>query len=80
MKNQILTLVIGILIGACIATGVFLVLKDNDKNNFPSMDGKMPQISENGSEMKRSRPSKGENKKDDTTSNSTSNSNTKSEN
>lgn len=55
MKNQILTLVIGILIGACIATGVFLVLKDNDKNNFPSMDGKMPQISENGSEMKRSR-------------------------
>ena len=46
MKNQILTLVIGILIGACIATGVFLVLKDNDKKTIPSEGGR-PQISEN---------------------------------
>ena len=79
MKNQILTLVIGILIGACIATGVFLVLKDNDKKTIPSEGGR-PQISENGEMQKRNKPSKGENKKDDTTSNSTSNSNTKSEN
>ena len=47
MKNQILTLVIGILIGAIIATGVFLVLKDNnkDKNKFPNM-GERGQITE----------------------------------
>lgn len=31
MKNQMLTLVIGILIGAVIATGVFLVLKGNNE-------------------------------------------------
>ena len=35
MKKQILTLIIGILIGAIITTGVFLVLKKNDR---PSMD------------------------------------------
>lgn len=32
MKNQMLTLVIGILIGAIISTGVFLVLKENNGN------------------------------------------------
>lgn len=47
MKKQILTLVIGILIGAIVTTGVFLVLKGNsssqsNKGNMrerPSMDG-----------------------------------------
>ena len=47
MKKQILTLIIGILIGAIITTGVFLVLKGNTKGpgngmnreNFPEMNG-----------------------------------------
>lgn len=47
MKKQMLTLVIGILIGAIIATGVFLVLKGNSSpqanignmRERPSMDG-----------------------------------------
>lgn len=47
MKKQILTLVIGILIGAIITTGVFLILKGNtgakgDRMNMgepPTMDG-----------------------------------------
>ena len=49
MKKQILMLVIGILIGAIITTGVFLVLKGNtsgygDRMNmrdgdYPNMDG-----------------------------------------
>ena len=38
MKNQILTLIIGILIGAIITTGIFLFLKSKDKNNMPSMN------------------------------------------
>lgn len=81
MKNQILTLVIGILIGAAITTGVFLLLKGNDKKSIPT-EGRKPQITENGETTKRNRPSKGETKKEDTTSNSSSNSNsnTKSEN
>ncbi len=33
MKSQMLTLIIGILIGAIIATGVFLVLKNSDSSN-----------------------------------------------
>ena len=44
MKKQILTLIIGILIGAIITTAVFLVLKGNTKNRgnrgeMPSMGG-----------------------------------------
>ena len=47
MKNQILTLIIGILIGAIITTAVFLVLKENtgsqgnrmNRGEMPSMDG-----------------------------------------
>lgn len=47
MKKQILTLIIGILIGAIITTAVFLVLKGNTGNQgnrmnrgeMPSMDG-----------------------------------------
>ena len=45
MKNQITTLIIGILIGAIIATGVFLVLKDDNKSKMPNM-GERGQISE----------------------------------
>ena len=55
MKNQILTLIIGILIGAIITTAVFLVLKGNtgsqgnrmNRGEMPSMDGSFPNI-ENG--------------------------------
>lgn len=44
MKKQILTLIIGILIGAIITTGVFLIFKGNGKGTSsrgerPSMDG-----------------------------------------
>lgn len=35
MRKQILTLIIGILIGSIITTGVFLVIKKNEKNNVP---------------------------------------------
>lgn len=34
MKKEILTLIIGILIGAIIATGIFLVLQNNSNNNM----------------------------------------------
>ena len=33
-KKEVLTLIIGILIGAIITTGVFLVLKSNDRPSF----------------------------------------------
>ena len=47
MKNQMITLVIGILLGAIIATGVFLVLKSSDSksNRMPSM-GNRPEIND----------------------------------
>ena len=38
MKKDMLTLVVGILIGAVIATGVFLVLKSNDSNRMPDFN------------------------------------------
>ena len=52
MKNQILTLIIGILIGAIITTAVFLVLKGNtgsqgnrmNREEMPSMDGNFPDM------------------------------------
>ena len=58
MKKQILTLIIGILIGAIITTAVFLVLKGNTGNkgnrmnrgNMPSLDGSFIDI-ENGFSM-----------------------------
>lgn len=58
MKNQILTLIIGILIGAIITTAVFLVLKGNTgsqgnrmkRGEMPSMDGSFPNR-ENGFSM-----------------------------
>ena len=50
MKSNILTLIIGILIGAIITTAVFLILKENqgDQGNrmnieeMPFMDGSFP--------------------------------------
>ena len=50
MKKQILTLIIGILIGAIITTAVFLILKGNtgsqgnrmNRGEMPSMDGSFP--------------------------------------
>lgn len=39
MKKQILVFIIGVLVGAIITTGVFLVLKGNQKGN--RMEGKM---------------------------------------
>ena len=55
MKKQILTLIIGILIGAIITTGVFLILKGNtdipenpmQRGEMPTMDGSFPNM-ENG--------------------------------
>jgi hypothetical protein len=38
MKNEVLTLIIGIILGAIISTSVFLVLQSNNKNNVPNMD------------------------------------------
>lgn len=55
MKKEILMLIIGILIGAIIATGVFLVLKGNTNNGMPEgmgrgdfqNDGEMPNMDDN---------------------------------
>lgn len=55
MKKEILMLIIGILIGAIIATGVFLVLKGNTNNGMPEgmgrgsfqNDGEMPNMDGN---------------------------------
>lgn len=41
MKKQILTLIIGILIGAIITTGVFLIIKANSNQNGGNMGGQM---------------------------------------
>lgn len=38
MKKEILMLIIGILIGAVITTGIFLVLKSNDSSNANDME------------------------------------------
>lgn len=43
IKKQMLTFTIGILLGAIIATGVFLVLKTNDSSNN---HGNRPEITE----------------------------------
>ena len=68
MKNQMVTLVIGILIGAIIATGVFLVLKDDNKgknNNFPNM-GDRGSISERRKDFDRNSDSKSDSKTEST--------------
>lgn len=36
MKKQIITLVIGVLIGAIITTGVFLIVKPNNRRSLPN--------------------------------------------
>jgi capsular polysaccharide biosynthesis protein len=46
MKNEVLSLIIGILIGAIVTTTIFLVIKSNDKSNVSNMNN-MP-ISKNG--------------------------------
>ena len=59
MKKQILTLIIGILIGAIITTAVFLILKGNtgsqgnrmNRGEMPSMDGSFPNIGNGGFSM-----------------------------
>lgn len=37
LKQNILTLIIGILIGSIITTGVFLVLKSNETSKYPNI-------------------------------------------
>lgn len=48
MKKQILMLVIGILIGAIIATGVFLVLKEDSGKQMDKSDRRQPPTSADG--------------------------------
>ena len=43
LKQNILTLIIGILIGSIITTGVFLVLKSNETSKYPNIV-KMKQV------------------------------------
>lgn len=86
MKKQILTLILGILIGAIITTGIFLCLKGNDLGNgtrgekmnredFPApMDGN--NVDENGEIIrnKRNTGNSTETETTPTTENTTSNS------
>lgn len=53
MKKEILMLIIGILIGAIIATGVFLVLKGNDNKQMDRMDRGEPPTSMDGNMIDR---------------------------
>lgn len=53
IKKEMLTLIIGILLGAIIATGVFLVLKSTDSNKNPSF-GNRPTFSEGERPTRRS--------------------------
>ncbi len=48
MKKEILMLIIGILIGAIITTGVFLVLKGNNGKEMQRMDRGEPPTSMDG--------------------------------
>lgn len=48
MKKEISMLIIGILIGAIISTGVFLVLKGNDGKQMDRMDRGEPPTSMDG--------------------------------
>lgn len=76
MKKQILTLIIGILIGAIITTAVFLIIKGNtggqgnkmDRGEMPSMD-ESSQNGENGF----SRPGRDSNSQTENTDASSSN-------
>ncbi len=45
MKGKILTFIIGLLVGAIIATGGFLIYKNNNKHQGPGgMNGERPQM------------------------------------
>lgn len=76
MKKEILMLIIGILIGAIIATGVFLVLKGNTQNGNPEgmgrggfeQNGEMPKM--DGNEIRENNP------KNNSTNNNIANDNT----
>ena len=48
MKKQILMLIIGILIGAILTTGIFLVLKNNNSKENMRNIGEPPTMMENG--------------------------------
>ena len=48
MKKEISMLIIGVLIGAIITTGVFLILKGNDKNKTGKPNGERPTASMDG--------------------------------
>lgn len=48
MKKEILMLIIGILIGAIISTGVFLVLKGDSSKEIDKMDRRQPPTSMDG--------------------------------
>lgn len=79
MKKQILMLIIGILIGAVISTGVFLVLKRDDEKQMNKMDrGERPTTMDgnfinNGDKM-RGRPDDNNDEKQDTTDSNEANS------
>ncbi len=47
MKKQILTLIIGMLIGAIITTMVFLIIKANTEEQRNMMKGQMPSMDTN---------------------------------
>ena len=77
MKKEILMLIIGILIGAIIATGVFLVLQSNSSSenaggDMSQMSGEAPDM-ENGGE--RGEIPSDSNTTNDTTDDSTTDSN-----
>lgn len=42
MKDKILVFIIGFLVGAVIATGVFFIISKNNSNNGPQMNGGTP--------------------------------------
>ena len=49
MKDKILMLVIGVLIGAVVTAGGFLIFSKNNTNSAPTMkDGQRPDMSEMG--------------------------------
>ena len=37
MKNQIMTFIIGVLVGAIVTTAIFLIIKPNNSSNVPNI-------------------------------------------
>lgn len=81
MKKEILMLIVGILIGAIIATGVFLVLKGNTNKGIPEgmgrgdfqSDGAIPDMNGNttdGSTRENMKPDRNANTATDNTNTS----------